>query len=123
VTDALGLQLVERVIRKGVVLEMCPTSNVQTGAVGSLGEHPLRKFLEMGGRATVNSDDPGVCSTDMVGEYLVAARQLGLSLSDLETISRFSAEAIFLPAGRKAILLRTLAARLSELNASLEVQK
>lgn len=115
--------LVERVIRKGVVLEMCPTSNVQTGAVGSLGEHPLRKFLEMGGRATVNSDDPGVCSTDMVGEYLVAARQLGLSLSDLETISRFSAEAIFLPPGRKAILLRTLAARLSELNASLEVQK
>lgn len=115
--------LVDRVVKKGIVLEMCPTSNVQTGAVASLAAHPLKRFLEMGGRATINSDDPGVCSTDMNGEYLISARALGLSIADLETVSLHAAEAIFLPAGRKTVLRAVMRARLAELNASLEVRR
>ena len=50
--------LVQNIIAGNIPLEMCPTSNIQTGAVDSLEHHPLKKFYDMGGKSTINTDDP-----------------------------------------------------------------
>lgn len=63
---------------RGIVLDVCPTSNVRTGVVRSLAEHPLTELLAAGVRCTVNTDDPAMFGTDLGAEYATALR-LGAS--------------------------------------------
>jgi adenosine deaminase len=49
--------VLELVLERGVVIEACPTSNVHTGVIGAVGEHPLPRWLELGVRACVNTDN------------------------------------------------------------------
>lgn len=74
------------VIRRQIPLEMCLTSNVQTGVVPSYSSHPLARYLRDGVMVTVNSDDPAVSNTDLPREYELAKRHLGLTSSELETV-------------------------------------
>ncbi|HEY3838724.1 MAG TPA: adenosine deaminase [Bryobacteraceae bacterium] len=69
-----------------IPLEVCPTSNVCTGAVRSMEAHPLRRLFDAGIPITLSTDDPGVFRCDLRGEYAVA-EQLGLSSADLRLIS------------------------------------
>jgi aminodeoxyfutalosine deaminase len=66
---------------RGLVLDVCPTSNVRTGVVPSLAAHPLPALLAAGIPCTVNTDDPAMFGTDLGREFAVAA-ELGLSASD-----------------------------------------
>ena len=63
-----GPALVARLARDGVPLTVCPTSNVRTGAVPSLAQHPLRRLYDAGVRVTVNSDDPTFFGASMTDE-------------------------------------------------------
>jgi aminodeoxyfutalosine deaminase len=54
---------------RGIVCDVCPTSNVRTGAVRSLDEHPLPHMVEAGVLCTVNTDDPAMFGTDLGREY------------------------------------------------------
>ncbi len=54
---------------RGIVCDVCPTSNVRTGAVRSLAEHPLARMVEAGVPCTVNTDDPAMFDTDLGREY------------------------------------------------------
>jgi aminodeoxyfutalosine deaminase len=65
--------LVEELREREVVLDVCPVSNVRTGAVGSLEDHPLRHLLEAGVRCSISTDDPAMFDTDLTREYEVAA--------------------------------------------------
>jgi aminodeoxyfutalosine deaminase len=69
--------LVEELGERGIVLDVCPVSNVRTGAVSSLGEHPLRELAAAGVHCTVNTDDPAMFDTDLTREH-EAARSLGV---------------------------------------------
>ncbi|MBS42708.1 MAG: adenosine deaminase [Nocardioides sp.] len=94
--------LLAHLAETGVPLEVCPTSNLATGAVASLAEHPLPAFVEAGVRVTVNSDDPPMFGTSLVEEYLVAADLLGLDddpagRSGLCDLARASVTASFAP--------------------------
>jgi aminodeoxyfutalosine deaminase len=60
----------------GVVLDVCPTSNLRTKAVGSLAEHPLPRLMAAGVRCTLNTDDPAMFGTDLGREHDIA-RGLG----------------------------------------------
>ena len=62
-----------------ILLEMCPTSNYQTGAVQSLHQHPFADVLEIGIPACINTDDPGVSNTDLIREYQIAQQTFALS--------------------------------------------
>jgi aminodeoxyfutalosine deaminase len=66
---------------RGLVLDVCPTSNVRTGVVGSLGRHPLPLLRAAGVRCTINTDDPAMFGTDLGREHEVAAT-LGVSAAD-----------------------------------------
>ena len=113
------VELTARIVKTGVPLEMCPTSNVQTGAVASFAEHPLKKFLDLGGHATLSTDDPGVCGTDMNTECRIAVEKLGCDPLDLENMMLNAADAIFLPPELKGALKSRIKDELAVLNAGL----
>jgi aminodeoxyfutalosine deaminase len=65
--------LVEELREREVVLDVCPVSNVRTGAVASLEQHPLGRLLEAGVRCSISTDDPAMFDTDLTREYEAAA--------------------------------------------------
>jgi aminodeoxyfutalosine deaminase len=66
--------LLAEIVARGIVLDVCPTSNLRTGVVASLDEHPLPILREAGALCTVNTDDPAMFGTDLGREHEVAAR-------------------------------------------------
>jgi len=70
-----------------IPLEICISSNVATGAVRSLAEHPVRKLYEAGVPIVLNTDDPGIFGTTLEGEYELAAREFGFSDEELRGIA------------------------------------
>lgn len=66
---------------RGVVLDVCPTSNLRTRVVPSLAEHPLPALRAAGIRCTINTDDPAMFGTDLGREYELAA-ELGVSAAE-----------------------------------------
>jgi aminodeoxyfutalosine deaminase len=70
--------LVAEIAGRGIVLDVCPLSNVRTGAVPSLDEHPLPRLVEAGVACSVSTDDPSMFDTDLSREY-AAATSLGVS--------------------------------------------
>ena len=69
--------LVRELADRGIVLDVCPVSNVRTGVVPSLDAHPLPRLVEAGVRCSVSTDDPAMFDTDLRREY-EAARSLGV---------------------------------------------
>jgi adenosine deaminase len=84
-----------------VALEICPTSNLQTGVVDNFGLHPLRDLYVLGVNVTINTDDPSVSDTSLTDEYMVAMMGLGVNLRDLRMCTRNSIRAAFLPPEEK----------------------
>jgi adenosine deaminase len=79
ISAARDPQLLVYMAEKGIGIESNLTSNLQTRAVESYAVHPLRKFLDHGILATINSDDPGISGIDLRYEYEVAAPAAGLT--------------------------------------------
>jgi len=70
--------LVDELRERGVVLDVCPVSNVRTGAVPTLDRHPLGELAAAGVRCSINTDDPAMFDTDLAREHEAAA-ELGVS--------------------------------------------
>ncbi|GAA3762755.1 adenosine deaminase [Plantactinospora mayteni] len=88
--------LLEHLAERQIPMEVCPTSNVRTRAVGSIEEHPLPRLVEAGLLVTVNSDDPPMFGTTLNDEYAVAARLLDLDAAGLAGLARNAVTASFL---------------------------
>ncbi|CRK82242.1 adenosine deaminase [Neobacillus massiliamazoniensis] len=80
---------------KQVVLEMCPTSNVQTKAVNHFSEHPIYDFHKDGIKVTVNTDNRTVSDTTMANECNIIAKEFNISYEDYKQIYHNSVEASF----------------------------
>ena len=70
-------ELVEDLARRGVALELCPTSNRLTGAVPAGRQHPIAAFDERGVVCTIDADDPALFSTSLCEEYALVGEWLG----------------------------------------------
>jgi aminodeoxyfutalosine deaminase len=70
--------LVRELAGRGTVLDVCPLSNLRTGAVASLAEHPLPRLVAAGVRCSISTDDPAMFDTDLSRDY-EAAESFGLS--------------------------------------------
>jgi adenosine deaminase/aminodeoxyfutalosine deaminase len=92
--------LMRRLREEDIPLEVSITSNVKTGAVGSLGEHPLRRLLDAGVPVTLNTDDPGIFETDLAREFEVARTVLGVSDEELRVIAESAVRYRFIEWGR-----------------------
>jgi adenosine deaminase len=80
---------------KGVLLEVCPTSNVHTGVVAYIDEHPLPELVRRGVAVCINTDDPGISGITLGGEYEIAHRIMGLSESEIVRTNLEAIEAAF----------------------------
>lgn len=97
--------LVNRLVREGIPLDVCPTSNVATGLFPSIEEHPFRSLWHAGVRVTVSTDDPPFFRTTLEDELRHAARIAGLGRTDLAELQRRAIRASFaLPEVRDEVL-------------------
>jgi adenosine deaminase len=88
-----------------IPLEVCLSSNVQTGAVPSLASHPLKFYFDYGLRVTINTDNRLITDTNVTKELWLAHNQLGLSLEDLTTLIVSGFKSAFLPFREKQDML------------------
>ncbi len=102
--------LVARLAEKKIVLEMCPTSNLQTQACASASVYPLKRFLDAGVRVTVNTDDPAISQITLSDEYARLADECGVTFEELRRCTLTAAEAGFLEAGVRGELVRRIEA-------------
>ncbi|WP_405016642.1 adenosine deaminase [Kitasatospora sp. NBC_00070] len=101
-------ELVARLVRDRIPLTVCPFSNVRLRCVDTLADHPLRRMLDAGLVATVNSDDPAYFG-GYVGQNLTeTAAALGLTEREQYTLARNSFEASFLDEPTRARYLAEL---------------
>jgi len=100
--------LVAELAERGIVLEVCPTSNVVLGAYADYGAHPFRALRDAGVRVTLGSDDPPYWQATIGGEYAVARREWGLTDAELRAITRTAIEAAFVDEEtRRSLLARS----------------
>jgi adenosine deaminase len=91
-----------------IPLEVCPSSNVQTGAVPTLHAHPLKFYFDYGLRVTINTDNRLITDTTVTKELWLAHKELGLALEDLTTIIISGFKSAFLPFREKQDMLRAV---------------
>jgi aminodeoxyfutalosine deaminase len=94
----------------GIMLDVCPTSNVALGVVPSTEAHPLPALVAAGVRVSINSDDPPMFGTDLNREYGIAAQLLGLDESGIVELARAAVDGSFAPDATKAALRAELSA-------------
>jgi adenine deaminase len=89
--------LVARLAASGMTLTVCPLSNLKLCVVDDLRGHPLKRMLDLGLAATVNSDDPAYFGGYVNANFAGVAEALDLSKHDLLTLARNSFTGAFLP--------------------------
>ena len=94
-----------------IPLEMCPSSNVQTGTVSSIAEHPIHSLDRLGFRVTVNPDNRLMSATTMTREFALLADAFDYTFADVGRLSINAAESAFAPYEvRRALVQRITAA-------------
>ena len=101
-----GDRLLQAKVRAvGAGIELCPTSNVQTKAIRSIGDLPLMEFLEAGLRVAVCTENRTVSGTNSTVELLRLSRSIGLDRETYARIYQDSVEMAFAPASVKDWLM------------------
>jgi adenosine deaminase len=90
--------LVKRLAETGMTLTVCPLSNLKLCVIDDLKAHPLKRMLDLGLHATVNSDDPAYFGGYLGANWTETAAAVGLSRDDLVTLAKNSFTGSFLPA-------------------------
>ena len=101
-------ELWPRLLKDGVTLEICPTSNIQCRTQPSYSEHPAKKLFEAGIGVTISTDNMTLAATDLDKEYTHCVDEMGFSEKDLVRMNICAAEAAFLSEAERAELIETL---------------
>ncbi len=102
--------LVRRIADAGIVLELCPGSNVALQIYPDFAAHPFRRLRDAGCRVTLNSDDPPFFWTSLPDEYRQIGEAQALGETDLAAVTRTAIEAAFVDEPTRAALLARLGA-------------
>ncbi len=98
-------RLVKELVKRQIPLTVCPLSNVKLCVFKTMQQHPLKKMLEAGLCATVNSDDPAYFGGYVVDNFLAAQSALGLTQQDIIQLAKNSFKASFLSDSAKDKLI------------------
>lgn len=93
--------LVARLRDEKMTLTVCPLSNQKLCVVDDMRAHPLKRMLDLGLKATVNSDDPAYFGGYVMDNFRAVIEALDLSQDDIRTLARNSIEGSFLNDGEK----------------------
>ena len=113
-------KLMEHLARERIPLEVCPTSNLRTGALrqhtgeANLARHPLVDYCRRGLAVTLSTDDPGLFDTTLNQEYALAHR-LGLTRAEILRLAEASFQAAFCEPALKEELLERFRAGVTAL--------
>ncbi|MFG3294305.1 adenosine deaminase [Streptomyces sp. NPDC048179] len=88
-----------------IALEMCPTSNLQTGCATSVAEHPITALKELGFRVTLNTDNRLVSGTTMTREMSLLVEEAGWGVEDLRTVTVNALKSAFIPFDERKALI------------------
>ncbi|HET9778941.1 MAG TPA: adenosine deaminase [Propionibacteriaceae bacterium] len=95
------------VLNQQIPLEMCPSSNVQTGVAASIRAHPIQSLDQLGFRVTVNPDNRLMSATSLTREFALLAEAFDYSLEDVRRFGINAAKSVFAPYEvRKALVHR-----------------
>ncbi len=108
-------KVMELLKEKNIFLEMCPTSNLQTKAVDSIKNYPIRKYLELGIGVTINTDNTTVSNTSLAKEYELLMDKLNFSMEEILKLIDNGVEAAFISREEKEDLRETIRNELKEL--------
>jgi len=106
--------LCDELIARGVVLDLCPSSNVQAAIVPGYGDFPILALHRRGVRVTLNTDDLIVSDLTLSEEYLRVRRRLGATVTELLALARTGYEAAFLSEAERRPLLAAFDAWVEE---------
>jgi len=98
-------RVVQMLVDRGTLLEVCPTSNVHTQAAPSIRRHPLPRLIERGVPVCLSTDDPGISNITLTGEYTLAQETFGLSRADLALMNVRAARYAFAGSEQRAALM------------------
>lgn len=101
-------ELLERLVREKICLELCPTSNRQTKAVENMDQYPLRSFIEAGICVTINTDDMAISRTDIQHEFAYIRNKFRISEEEEKLLLINAVKSAFTSNNRKEKLLRQI---------------
>ena len=108
------------VLDRGIGIEACPSSNLQTGAIADYGtafaDHPLDIFYQLGMNVSVHVDNRLQSGTTLTRELALAAEAFDYGLDDLEVLTLNAADTAFLPADQRQQLVDAISARFDRLS-------
>ena len=104
VTKGIASELVDR----GIALEVCPTSNIHTGIVNSIHNHPVNTFLDAGLTVTINTDNRLMSSTSLTNEFLHCSNAFNWTWEEITSVTLNAVENAFLTQAEKDKLVSRL---------------
>lgn len=90
-------ELMKKCANQGIAVELCPTSNLQTGGLRTLSEFPIRTFFSEGIAVSLNTDNRTISGIDLAHEYEIIDREFSLTESELEGLYHDAVRAAFAP--------------------------
>jgi len=105
---------------KQIGIEMSPISNLRTGVVKSIQDHPIREFYDKGLLVTVNSDDPSLFHTDLNNEFIQIHEHLGFSIPELFHLSMNGIRTAFIDEVSKTYLIESFTTEYRQIMDQLE---
>lgn len=106
--------LIQEIIDKQVVLEICPTSNYNTKAINSFKENPIKKFFDMGVKVTVNTDNMTISNTNLQKEFKLLKKEFNFSNEEIFMMINNSIDAAFISKEEKEELKKIAKERKNE---------
>ena len=97
-------KVLSEIVKRGIPLEVCPTSNILTNAYKHMRDHALPRLRDAGVRVTINTDDPGVFDFNLSHEYDAVADHLGWSTAELAACNETAARASFIPIEKRRLV-------------------
>ena len=100
--------LLDFLAKHQIPLEMCPLSNLCTGVVSKIEEHPIRRYFEKGIMVTINTDDPKMFDNSLAQEYEVLEKTLGFSPREIQSLMVNAVQASWLPEQKKKRMIKEI---------------
>ena len=107
-------EILQMALDHEVAFEVCLTSNVQTGVVHAINQHPLLDMIDLGLMSTLNTDDPTISNITLTDEYRIAKSDLGIPYAELRKMILNAAHAAFLPPDARKKLVQQFEDQLPE---------